>query len=71
MPQGGPEITEDETTRRRKESYRSVLRAERRNARQSLALVGIVMSIDVLVFLPHWIMARRLRASRCDGRRVP
>ena len=71
VPQGGPEITEDETTRRRKESYRSVLRAERRNARQSLALVGIVMLIDVLVFLPHWILARRLRVSRYDGRRVP
>ena len=58
-PRGGPEIAEDETTRKRKDSYRSVLRAERRHASQSLALVGIVMLIDVLVFLPHWILARR------------
>ena len=70
-PQGGPEITTEETTRRRKESYRSVIRVERRHARQSLALVGIVMLIDVLVFLPHWILARRFRVSRYDGRRVP
>ncbi len=62
-PRGGPGITEDETTRKRKDSYRSVLRAERRQASQSLALVAIVMLIDVLVFLPHWILARRVRVS--------
>lgn len=62
-PQGGPEITEDETTRKREDSYRRLLRAERRRGSQSLALVGIVMLIDVLVFLPHWILARRARVG--------
>ena len=48
-----PEDTEDEITRQREDSYRSVLRFERRRAGQSLVMVGIVMLIDVLVFLPH------------------
>ena len=50
-----PEATEDAITRQREDSYRSVLRFERRRAGQSLVMVGIVMLIDVLVFLPHWI----------------
>ena len=58
-----PDSTEDETTRQREDSYRSVLRAERRQAGQSLVMVGIVMLIDVLVFLPHWILARRARVN--------
>ena len=58
-----PEATEDEITRQREDSYRSVLRFERRRAGQSLVMVGIVMLIDVLVFLPHWILARRARVS--------
>ena len=58
-----PEDTEDEITRQREDSYRSVLRFERRRAGQSLVMVGIVMLIDVLVFLPHWILARRARVS--------
>ena len=58
-----PDSTEDETTRQREDSYRSVLRAERRQAGQSLVMVGIVMLIDVLVFFPHWILARRARVN--------
>ena len=58
-----PEATEDAITRQREDSYRSVLRFERRRAGQSLVMVGIVMLIDVLVFLPHWILARRVRVS--------
>ena len=58
-----PEATEDEITRQREDSYRSVLQFERRRAGQSLVMVGIVMLIDVLVFLPHWILARRARVS--------
>ena len=58
-----PEDTEDEITRQREDSYRSVLRFERRRAGQSLVMVGIVMLIDVLVFLPHWILARRAMVS--------
>ena len=58
-----PESSEDEITSQREESYRSVLRAERRRGGQSLARVGIVMAIDMLVFFPHWILARRVRVS--------
>ena len=57
------EPSEEETTQRREESYRSVLRAEQRQAGQSLAMVGIVMLIDVLVFIPHWLLARRARVT--------
>ena len=57
------EPSEDETTRQRAESYGSVLRAQRRQAGQSLAMVGIVMLIDILVFLPHWLLARRARTT--------
>ena len=60
---GLPSIPEEEITRQREESYRSVLRAERRRGGQSLARVGIVMAIDMLVFFPHWILARRVRVS--------
>ena len=58
-----PEATGDAITRQREDSYRSVLRFESRRAGQSLVMVGIVMLIDVLVFLPHWILARRARVS--------
>ncbi len=57
------EPSEDETTRQRAESYGSVLRAQRRQAGQSLAMVGIVMLIDILFFLPHWLLARRARTT--------
>ena len=40
-----------------------MLRAERRQAGQSLVMVGIVMLIDVLIFFPHWILARRARVN--------
>ena len=60
---GLPSVPEEEITRQREESYRSVLRAERRRGGQSLARVGIVMAIDMLVFFPHWILARRVRVS--------
>ena len=56
-----PRVAEDEITRQREDSYRSVLRFERRRAGQSLVMVGIVMLIDVLVFPPHWLLARRAR----------
>ena len=56
------EPSEEELTSQREESYQAALRSERRQAGQSLTMIAIVLLIDVLVFLPHWLLARRRRA---------
>ncbi len=56
------EPSEEELTSQREESYQAALRSERRQAGQSLTMIAIVLVIDVLVFLPHWLLARRRRA---------
>ncbi len=62
VPIDPTETSEEELTRQREESYQAALRSERRRAGQSLTMMAIVLVIDVLVFLPHWLLARRRRA---------
>ena len=62
VPVGPTERSEEELTRQREESYQTALRSEQRRAGQSLTMMAIVLVIDVLVFLPHWLLARRRRA---------
>ena len=63
VPVGPTEWSEEELTRQREESYQAALRAERRRAGQSLTMIAIVLVIDVLVFVPHWFLARKRRAA--------
>ena len=52
---------EEEVTRQREESYQAALRSERRRGMQSFLRVVIILVIDVLVFVPHWFLAGRIR----------
>ena len=52
-------LTEEEKTKQRLASYESAIKAERRDAVQSLIKVMIVLIIDALVFFVHWKLARR------------
>ena len=52
---------EEEVTRQRGESYQAALRSEQRRGMQSVLRVVIILVIDVLVFVPHWFLARRIR----------
>ena len=54
---------EEEVTRQREESYQAALRSERRRGMQSFLRVVIVLAIDVLLFVPHWFLARRTREA--------
>ena len=54
---------EEEVTRQREESYEATLRSEQRRGMQSFLRVVIVLVIDVLVFVPHWFLARRTREA--------
>jgi hypothetical protein len=50
---------DEEITQQREESYQAALRSERRRGMQSLIRIVIVLVIDVLVFVPHWLLVRR------------
>ena len=57
------ERPEEEVTQQREESYQAALRSERRRGMQSLIQIVIILVIDVLVFVPHWLLARKRRAA--------
>ena len=54
---------EEEVTQQREESYQAALWSEGRRGMQSLIQMVIVLVIDVLVFVPHWLLARRTKAA--------
>ncbi len=54
---------EEEITQQREESYQAALRSERRRGMQSLIRIVIVLVIDVLVFVPHWLLVKRTKAA--------
>ncbi len=58
-----PERPEEEVTQQREESFQAALRSERRRGLQSFIQVVIILVIDVLVFVPHWLLARKRRAA--------
>lgn len=53
----------EKVTELRLESYQRALRSEQREAVQSLTQIAIIILIDIVVFVFHWLMARRARAS--------
>ncbi len=61
------ELPEEEVTQRREKSYQAAIRSEQRRGMQSLIQIVIVLVIDVLVFVPHWLLARRTRAAGMVG----
>ncbi len=63
VPIGSTKPSEEELTRQREESYQAVIRSERRSGIQSLTIVGIVMVIDLCVFVVHWLLSKRTRAT--------
>lgn len=62
-PKEKPRPGGEELTRLREESYQATLRSEKRGAVQSLTQVLIIIFIDIVVFVVHWYMAKRLRAA--------
>jgi len=53
--------SEAEVTQQREESFQAALRSEGRRGMQSLIRIAIILVIDVLVFVPHWLWIRRTR----------
>jgi hypothetical protein len=62
-PEDKPRPQGEELTRLRKESYQAALRSEKRSAIQSLTMVFIVILVDLVVYIIHWYVARRARAT--------
>jgi hypothetical protein len=59
----GKSLSEEERTKRRLASYEVALKAERRDAVQSLIKVFIVLVLNAAVFFGHWHLARRARET--------
>jgi len=55
--------SDEELTKRRLESYRQVIQAERRDAFQGITKALIIMIIGVVFFIAHWRIARRAREA--------
>jgi hypothetical protein len=62
-PKDKPQPQGEELTRLREQSYQAALRSEKRGAVQSLTQVLIVILIDIVVFVIHWYVAKRARAT--------
>jgi len=62
-PKDKPRPQGEELTRLRKESYQAALHSEKRGAIQSITMVFIIILIDVVVYIIHWYVAKRARAT--------
>jgi len=58
---------EEEVTQQREESFQAALWSERRRGVQSLIQIVIILVIGVLVFVPHWLLARKRSAASMAG----
>ncbi len=56
-------LSEDEKSRRRLADYKLALSAERRGGAQTIVRVLIINVINIIVFITHWIIARRARET--------
>ena len=54
---------DEELAKRRLESYRQVIQAERRDAFQGITKALIIIIIDIVFFIVHWRIARRAREA--------
>ncbi|MEW6714784.1 MAG: hypothetical protein AB1306_06815 [Nitrospirota bacterium] len=55
--------SEEDLTKQRTASYPQAIKSERRDGTQSLTIASIILVIDVVVFLIHWLIARRAREA--------
>ena len=55
---------EEELTKQRMENYQQAIKSEKRDAVQSITLASIILLIDTVVFLVHWLIARRARETK-------
>jgi len=54
---------EEELTKQRTEGFARTLNSEQRGGTQTLVKTLIVMFVDALAFMIHWVIARRARAN--------
>lgn len=59
--------SDEEITRQRLQSYKLALQGERREAFQSLTSISIIIIINIVVFLIHWIIAKRTRCKELES----
>ncbi len=57
-----PSQNENELTKMREAAYATSLKNEQRNGLQGLVNALIIILINIIIFIPHWIIARRARA---------
>ena len=55
--------SEEKITKLREEAYQVVLEKEQSDAIQSLIRILIIISIDIIIFLIHWSVAKKARNS--------
>ncbi len=58
VPPSGQNLTDARNT-----SWQQALKGEQRSALQSLAQNFIILVIDILVFMAHWVIAKKSRES--------
>ena len=56
-------LSDEELTKRREEGHTQAIRAERHEAAQSLVQMSLIIFIDLIVFIIHWLLAKRVRQS--------
>ena len=52
---------EDEITQKRENGYKIAIKSTRRGALQSIIRVLIILVINIMIFVPHWKLAKRSR----------
>ena len=60
------DMTEQEITRKRDESYRIALKAEHRDGIQSIIQFSIVLLIQIILFVVHWKLAKKKELASED-----
>ncbi len=51
----------DEITKKRESGFKIALKSVKRGALQSLIRVLIILTINIIVFIPHWKLAKKSR----------
>ncbi len=54
---GVPRPSEEELTKQRLKSYRLAIKVEKKDAFQSLTICSIILVINIIVFIVHWLVA--------------
>jgi hypothetical protein len=55
------QISETEITKKRLEAFSNAITNEKREGAQGLMIALIILLINCLIFIPHWIIARKAR----------